>query len=267
MKASIVVIILLCFTCFVFADDDSSAQTSVEQPTPMPSSTVVIRPTTMDKFLPNLKSNFVHIFSKQNVAPAMFTALATAISSTADDDIHDYFKNHHPGQATETIFGTLGKPYVLAPSIATMLLIGQHKGSGRFHDFAYTLAQAYVLNYALVGTMKYAVGRERPDGSNHQSFPSGHAADGFMIASVIHHFYGPKGGVFGYTFGVLMASSRLKIDKHWISDVVAGASLGYLVGSAVCHNMGFHLKGEEVSMLPLVQPSKQRYGVSLYARF
>jgi hypothetical protein len=88
-----------------------------------------------------------------------------------------------------------------------------------------------------------------------------------MIASVVHHFYGRKGMIFGYTFGVLMASSRLKIDKHWISDVVAGASLGYIVGTSVCHNMGFHLKGEEVAMLPLVQPSEQRYGISLYASF
>jgi hypothetical protein len=230
-------------------------------------SDVVVRPTTMDKFLPNLKSNFIHIFSKQNLAPFMFTALATGISSTADDDIHDYFMNHHPGQATETFFGTLGKPYVLAPTFTTFLLIGQHKGSGRFHDFSYTLAQAYVLNYGIVNAMKYAVGRERPDKSNQQSFPSGHAADGFMIASVVHHFYGTKGAIFGYTFGVLMASSRLKIDKHWISDVVAGASIGYIVGTSVCHNMGFHLKGEEITMLPLVQPSRQRYGVGLYAKF
>ena len=271
MRTIVLVFIFLSVTCFIFADDDtqpSSTTTSLSaQAEQIQPPDVTIRPTTMGEFLPNFKSNFIHIFSKQNLAPFMFTALATGISSVADDDIHDYFKNHHPGQGIEKVFGTIGKPYVLAPSIATMLFIGQHKGSGRFHDFAYTLAQAYTLNYTIVTAMKYAVGRERPDKSNNQSFPSGHAADGFMIASVVHHFYGPKGGLFGYTFGVLMASSRLKIDKHWISDVVAGASIGYLVGSSTCHNMGFHLKGEEVAMLPIIQPSRHGYGMSFYMNF
>jgi hypothetical protein len=218
-------------------------------------------------FFPNAERNFVHIFSKSNYDAFLFTAIGTGIATTADDEMHDYFKEHHPGGTPENIFATIGKPYVLGPAIASVLLFGQHSEDHKFREFSYALAQAYALNYAIVTTMKYSVGRERPDVSSTQSFPSGHAADGFMIAAVLHNFYGTKGGVFGYSFATLMAASRLKKDKHWFSDVVAGSAIGYIVGTSVCNHMTITHNQFQMAMLPLVEPFQHRIGLNLYAKF
>src|SRR5437899_478690 len=45
------------------------------------------------------------------------------------------------------------------------------------------LLQAQILTEMLVEPIKFATHRARPDGSNHQSFPSGHAAITFAGAT------------------------------------------------------------------------------------
>jgi len=268
MRQTLLVLLLVLSASFLYGEDQGSKPSITDQaaqikPTPI----VDNSQTNMKSFFPNTERNFVHIFSRRNYDAFLFAAVGTAIASTADDEIHDYFQANNPGQAPEKIFGTIGKPYVLAPAIGSLLLIGQHKGSGRFHDFSYALAQAYALDYAIVSSIKYSVGRERPDQSNSQSFPSGHATDAFMIASIVHNFYGTKAGIFGYTFATLMATSRLKIDKHWFSDVVTGAALGYIVGTSVCSRMNLNHNQYQLAMVPLVDPFQHRAGLNIYLKF
>jgi membrane-associated phospholipid phosphatase len=268
MRHFLFLVLCFSFSCLVWGADQST-------PTPITDEAAQINTTpivdgnqyTMKHFLPNAERNFVHIFSKSNYGAFLFTAIGTGIASTADDEVHDYFKERHPGRAPENVFNMIGKPYVLGPAVASLLLLGQHSENRRFHDFSYALAQAYTLNYAIVTSMKFAVGRERPDFTSNQSFPSGHAADGFMIAAVIQNFYGNKAGVFGYSFATLMAASRLKKDRHWFSDVVAGSAIGYIVGSSVCNHMTITHNQFQMTMLPLVEPFQHRVGLNVYARF
>ncbi len=74
--------------------------------------------------------------------------------------------------------------------------------------------------------LKYTIQRERPDGSNNLSFPSGHAASAFATAGVIHKHYGWKGGIPAYAFGGYVALARMSWNKHHATDVVMGAGLG-----------------------------------------
>jgi len=268
MRHFLFLILCMVLTSLVWGADQSTSTLITDQAAQMsPTDLAGTSPYTMKHFIPNLESNFVHVFSKSNYASLLFTAIGGGIATTADDEVHDYFKERNPGQAPETVLGVIGKPYVLAPTIGSLLIMGQHSSNAKFHDFTYALAQAYTLNYAIVTSIKYGVGRERPDHSNTQSFPSGHAADGFMIAAVIHNYYGPKASVFGYTFATLLATSRLKIDKHWFSDVVTGAALGYVVGSSVCNHMTFTHNHLQMTMMPLVEPKEHRLGLNIYATF
>lgn len=83
----------------------------------------------------------------------------------------------------------------------------------------------------VVNGLKYSVGTLRPDGSRYNSFPSGHTATAFAAAHILHKEYGgisPWISVAGYTVASYVGVSRILNNRHWISDVLAGAGIGLL---------------------------------------
>lgn len=81
----------------------------------------------------------------------------------------------------------------------------------------------------LVNGIKYSVQRLRPDGSTHNSFPSGHTATAFMTATMLHKEYegrSPWFSIGGYVLAAITGVSRVLNNRHWMSDVVAGAAIG-----------------------------------------
>jgi membrane-associated phospholipid phosphatase len=92
---------------------------------------------------------------------------------------------------------------------------------------------AFVVNWGYKTALKAAVKRERPNGEDDKSFPSGHTSNAFALAAVAERHYGWKVGVPAYAVASLVAVSRLQRNKHDLSDVVAGAAVGYIVGRTV----------------------------------
>jgi membrane-associated phospholipid phosphatase len=86
------------------------------------------------------------------------------------------------------------------------------------------------VSEAMVQTLKYTVRRERPDGSGVNSFPSGHAADTFAIATALERHFGWRYAVPAYAFASYVAASRLHDNVHYVSDVVFGAAIGTIAG-------------------------------------
>ena len=74
--------------------------------------------------------------------------------------------------------------------------------------------------------LKYSIRRDRPDGSDNKSFPSGHSASGFATATVIHRHYGWKAGLPAYGLAGYVALARMAWNRHHASDVVMGAGFG-----------------------------------------
>lgn len=120
----------------------------------------------------------------------------------------------------------------------------------------YDMLDAAIVNFGYTEALKLAVGRERPNGKDNKSFPSGHTSNAFTLATVAERHYGWKVGVPAYLAAGLVGASRLKQDMHYLSDVVAGATVGFIVGRAVVRvNGGRAVVGTKkvaLQMTPLV---------------
>lgn len=88
---------------------------------------------------------------------------------------------------------------------------------------------ALIPSSLAVDVLKRIVGRTRPDGDakrSNSSFPSSHAAGAFALATVISRRW-PKGWPWFFLFAVLVAFSRMWLNRHFLSDVVVGAVIGF----------------------------------------
>ena len=91
------------------------------------------------------------------------------------------------------------------------------------------LLRAQLVTTGLTQTIKRTVKRMRPD-EGATSFPSGHAAASFAAATVLHRHYGWKVGAPAYAGATWVALSRLSEQRHWLSDLPFGASIGIAAG-------------------------------------
>lgn len=90
-------------------------------------------------------------------------------------------------------------------------------------------ADALVATTLLVSGLKLVTRQKRPDTGERNSFPSGHAAAAFTVATVQASFH-PDQAPLWFVGAGLIGASRVRLKRHFVRDVVAGAALGYAVG-------------------------------------
>jgi PAP2 family protein len=92
-------------------------------------------------------------------------------------------------------------------------------------------AAAYAMTAVFVNSMKYTIRQLRPDNSTRNSFPSGHTATVFTGVEMLYQEYKhsqPWVGITGYVVATGVGLLRIYNNRHWASDVVAGAGIGIL---------------------------------------
>lgn len=117
-------------------------------------------------------------------------------------------------------------------------------------------ALAGVSTLGVTYALKYLVKKERPDRSDHHSFPSMHTSVSFTGAAFIQRRYGWKWGVPAYLVSTYVGWSRVYGKKHDWWDVAAGAALG--LGSAYIFTRPFAQK-HNLSISPVAGDG--HYGV------
>jgi membrane-associated phospholipid phosphatase len=88
---------------------------------------------------------------------------------------------------------------------------------------------AALLTAGTVTGLKYTTGVVRPDGSATTSWPSGHTATAFLAATFYHKEYGqysPLHSVAAYSLASVTGIFRQLNNRHWLTDVFAGAGFG-----------------------------------------
>jgi hypothetical protein len=103
------------------------------------------------------------------------------------------------------------------------------KGKHNFKDRTILYGMSMLISNSAVFSIKKFSGEQRPDGSDFYSFPSGHTANAFVAAEFMRQEYKDKSpwfGVAGYAVAVTTGYLRMYNNKHWFSDVVAGAGVG-----------------------------------------
>ena len=166
-------------------------------------------------------------------------AIAALGATQIDMKVKDYVQSHKILSDPISHFGDkMGGNWghwILWSSIITSSKIKKDSNKKFMSKIQYSTL-AMVSNGLITVGMKRAFGRERPNGSCCDSFPSGHTSHSFTMASIANELYGKNIGLISYGLATLVAVSRMNDEKHYLSDVIFGAGLGMAVGRAFAKN-------------------------------
>lgn len=149
------------------------------------------------------------------------------------------------------------------------------KGRHSLGDRTIIYASSQLIAAAIVTPAKSWIGEERPDGSNRKSFPSGHAATAFSNAHFLYREYRDSNTLLslaGYPFAIFTGVYRVVNNKHWMTDIVAGAGVGILsteLAYWIYPKVSTLLNKKNGNTQSMVMPyyQSQKIGVSYYMVF
>ncbi|MDA3945439.1 MAG: phosphatase PAP2 family protein [Helicobacteraceae bacterium] len=156
------------------------------------------------------------------------------------------------GEKTIEYLGDALAVMIPASAYVSTFYMDDHDGQIQFYK---SIATSTATTFAL----KYTVKRERPDGSNDRSFPSAHTMFAFQSATFIHQRYGFTYAIAAYLGATFVGYSRIEADKHYLSDVLAGAAIGSL------SSWFFTDRYKSISLQPMAKEGA--YGVILAYRW
>ena len=224
--------------------------------------------TSLKAFPKKLGRNFAGLVAQDNFAPLIAGVFGSAFSSTLDRDVYSYFADKDRLGGIDNFGEKLGGATIVTAAAATVFLTSRLSDNQKFRSFAYSLAQSYIIANTVTVGLKYSANRLRPDGSNNLSFPSGHTANAFTFATVISHYYGKKAAIPSFIGAAFIGATRVGKNMHYVSDVIAGATIGYIVGRTVVRDQApLQHRKAQIFWAPAFSPTGGGAGLSLTIRF
>jgi membrane-associated phospholipid phosphatase len=159
-------------------------------------------------------------------------ALALAAHTSEDPDRAEALLDVHTLDGGADAGNVYGNGAVLAGGTLALAAAGFAAGDANLKGAAGEMARALVYTGVTVTALKLGVQRTRPNGGT-WSFPSGHTAAAFSVASILAHHFGRLAAIPAYVLAVGTGLGRMEDRKHYLSDVIAGAAVGLTVGRAV----------------------------------
>jgi len=88
--------------------------------------------------------------------------------------------------------------------------------------------ESFLVTVAATEVLKRTTHVERPDHTNDQSFPSGHAARAFAAATYVHRRYGFEDAWPLYVMATYVGHTRVQSGRHRWADVAGAAGVSAL---------------------------------------
>jgi membrane-associated phospholipid phosphatase len=191
-----------------------------------------------------------------------------------DDDV-DRFAGENQGPVADGFFGFIepfGEEYSIivgAGLYATGWILADPDVRRTAVEAA---ASSVVAGLIVTPALKLVFGRARPRQqlgarefnpfSGDKSFPSGHTTQAFAVASVIAAESGSLAvDLLAYGVAAGVGGARIYHDAHFLSDVLAGAAIGTVVGRAMVRE-----GRRDAGLEPFVGPAGDGVGVGLRVR-
>lgn len=199
---------------------------------------------------------------------ALAGAASVVMNNTdADESIQDNVRHHRTfrGFSDESL-NIIGYPATQFSATAIWYLAAAGNNDQLNRNRAYTMITALAIDGVVTTGLKAA--RDEPSPNNRGwGWPSGHTSSSFTFASVLDEYYGPTVGIPAYAVASLIGYRMVDTDDHWTSDVIFGATLGWVVGHTIANEKkdlefaGFKI----VPVFPAAE--KSAFGISLVKRF
>jgi hypothetical protein len=203
-----------------------------------------------------------------NASHLLYTGLGLAAIyglSHYDQDLIEYVQDRYDGRF-KTFFDVtneVGNAWYVIPGSVLLTGTSLLTDNRKFQDAAFTSLQSVLIAGSITGIIKYAVGRMRPEAgkgphhfkpfSGNVSFPSGHTTTAFAWITPWVLYY-PN--IVTYSLFILpvgTALARMAKDKHWATDVLAGAFIGFTVAYLLkkWNVNAFHDNQQNISIINL----------------
>jgi membrane-associated phospholipid phosphatase len=117
----------------------------------------------------------------------------------------------------------VGEVALVATAIGMPVLAGDGAG-------AWQAGGSLGATWLVTEGLKRTVRERRPDGSDRRSFPSGHTSISFAAAATLHQRNGWEVGLPATLVAAFVGVARVKADRHYWHDVLAGAVIGEAAG-------------------------------------
>jgi membrane-associated phospholipid phosphatase len=170
---------------------------------------------------------------------------AAALAHPFDDEVNAHFMG---SSAADRFFAPgkwIGSIYVQAGSAVGLYVVGRYvmphaddeSRTNKVSHLGFDMLRTLIVSQALTQGIKVTVHRDRPTG-NCCAFPSGHASAAFATASVLERHLGYRNAWPTYVLATYVATSRLNLNQHFLSDVLFGAAVGVASGWTVVGRHG-----------------------------
>lgn len=206
-------------------------------------------------------------WKKEDWLKASAVVAGIMLLSTQDQNVKHFFQKNR-SETTDKMTWPLEKLgnggsalALLGAGYVTSLAIKDPK----LQNASLTAVEALAVAGVLTTVGKHVVHRQRPyttdsqykihgpfKNRNHLSFPSGHTGSAFAIATVFAEAYKDSSIIplLAYSAATLAGVSRIHDNKHWLSDVAGGATLGYLAGKFVSNKRLLNSKESNIEITP-----------------
>ena len=215
------------------------------------------------------------------------SAAGAATYAFGDEPLREFMLSNR-SKTSEKISGyiePLGRSKYMIPAAGLVYVSGAIARNPKLQRAGLLTVSSLLINDPVTKILKTEFQRRRPDassenhyfeggegGRHHASFPSAHTSTAFTFATSMATVYKDHKWVPPVAYGAatLVGLSRIHDNKHWATDVLAGATVGFITAKTtnfLLNQIEKQLDKKKINIYVLPKVSNGTAGLSLGGSF